>query len=237
MDTADDLCFSGKVPDKAYRAYSTAHDNFEAVRQHIINLQQCLLPSSTDIVASAVAYLQLVAQDDDMFVSIAQSGQLTIFVGAAAGVLAAAEAEESADDARLRAEQQLSRTEDIAAYCDATQKQLQQAIDVVTATSCVVHLAGFFSGLAAATSRAGRTAERVEARCADTQSRTYTALRAVLLRQLGTVTASGASFTAVMRRLQGGDQQATADSHMRPAYKKVACAAQQLRGALRAFQQ
>lgn len=77
MDTADDLCFSGKVPDKAYRAYSTAHDNFEAVRQHIINLQQCLLPSSTDIVASAVAYLQLVAQDDDMFVSIAQSGQLS----------------------------------------------------------------------------------------------------------------------------------------------------------------
>lgn len=67
--------------------------------------------------------------------------------------------------------------------------------------------------------------------------RTYAALRAVLLRQLGTVTASGASFTAVMRRLQGGDQQATADSHMRPAYKKVACAAQQLRGALRAFQQ
>lgn len=86
-------------------------------------------------------------------------------------MLTAAAAEESADDARLRAEQQLSRTEDIAAYCDATQKQLQQAIYVVTATSCVVHLAGFFSSLAAATSRAGRTAERVEARCADTQSR------------------------------------------------------------------
>jgi uncharacterized membrane protein YeiB len=96
---------------------------------------------------------------------------LALLVGSLAGAMAADEAQDMADAAYKRAKQQLARTGQLVAYCNDTHAQLQEAIDLVIDTKCVVDLAGFFASLAAAANRAGRTAESVEARSADSQSR------------------------------------------------------------------
>lgn len=84
-----------------------------------------------------------------------------------AGWWAREEAEEIAADSFDRAQQQQDRTEGIASYCDATNKELHQVINLVGAVNCTEALAGFFGSLAAAADRAGSTA----AQMADTQHR------------------------------------------------------------------
>jgi cytochrome c-type biogenesis protein CcmH/NrfG len=96
---------------------------------------------------------------------------LALVAGPLAGVWAAEEVEDSADDALCRAEQQLARTDEIERFCHATSTQLQHAMDLVAATSCVGQLAGFFINMAASADRASRTAGRLEARSADAQHR------------------------------------------------------------------
>jgi hypothetical protein len=141
--------------------------DLEAAREHLDKKMVCRKvadkagPAAAGVAAGLAAGL----------VGLVLFPPLALLAGPVAGVWAAEEAKESTEMALYRAEQQLARTDEIEDFCSATSTQLQHAMDLVAATSCVGNLAGFLNNMAASADRASNTAGRLEARSADAQHR------------------------------------------------------------------
>jgi hypothetical protein len=77
MVASGELRILGKVPEEASSAAAAMHDQHQELCQHISALQQCLLPCSSSIVSSIVAYLEHTTADRVLFIRLDESGELS----------------------------------------------------------------------------------------------------------------------------------------------------------------